>query len=238
MTTLVCPIRPGERNEELRYALRSWETNLAGSHTLVTVGYCPRWLKPDMHVSGNRVESVSLAVWDNVHLVSTWLSQQMLGLEEVLYMNDDFFAMKPVESVPFLCRDMSLDAHIASLPRHGGGWWGHSLRLTAYWLSEAGFPQPTSYEVHRPLLARPEAMSDALSRWDRGYMDGVPQWRTVYGTFMGDLHEPPLAVPDVKIDTAEVDPESEWFSTSDYSWPMVSERIARAFPQPSRWERR
>ena len=28
MTLLICPVRPGDDNPELRYALRSWQTNL------------------------------------------------------------------------------------------------------------------------------------------------------------------------------------------------------------------
>ncbi len=40
---LICPVRPGDSNEELRYAARSWETNLhLGSDLrLMTVGYKP-----------------------------------------------------------------------------------------------------------------------------------------------------------------------------------------------------
>lgn len=49
---LICPVRPGDRNEELRYALRSWEANLLlpGGLELLVVGHCPPWLQPDQFV--------------------------------------------------------------------------------------------------------------------------------------------------------------------------------------------
>jgi hypothetical protein len=169
---LICPVRPGDTNEELRYALRSWETNLhllapwswelggGQSLTLMTVGDCPSWLSPDHHVPGNLHSSLAFNVFDNVLLGAqeavTW------DEEECLYMNDDFFCLDPVGAVLPVKRNISLADHIARVGAGSSTWWGQSLRLTASWLAEVGFPHPDSYDAAsiRQRFQKP-------SRWER-----------------------------------------------------------------------
>jgi hypothetical protein len=230
---LICPVRPGDTNEELRYALRSWETNLLlpdGMH-LMTVGYKPSWLEPDFHVEGNHYRSVALAVFDNVRLGA--LEAERQGRGKVLFMNDDFFCMDPMESVLPVRRNCTLAEHIAIFPENAGLWWPRSLRLTASWLDRQGFPSPDSYEVHRPLVASAEGMADALTKWDGGMTDTVPQWRTVYGTLNKvDAHP----VQDVKLGTRNTGVGTPWLSTSDLSWRQYAGAMKKRFQKPSRWE--
>lgn len=230
---LICPVRPGDSNEELRYALRSWETNLIlpGGLDLMTVGYKPAWLEPDTHVDGNRYDSVALAVFDNVRLGAE--AAVSGGILDVLYMNDDFFCLDPVGAVLPVRRNCTLDEHIAQFPVNAGLWWPRSLRLTASWLSSEGFPHPDSYEVHRPLPASPSAMLEALNRWQGGMADLVPQWRTAYGT-VNEVEAYP--VQDVKLGGANTGVGSPWISTSDQSWRRYATSIKKRFQKPSRWE--
>lgn len=231
---LICPVRPGDSNEELRYALRSWETNLIlpGGLELMTVGYKPTWLEPDTHVDGNRYDSVALAVFDNVRIgAEAAVNMEIL---EVLYMNDDFFCLDPVGAILPVRRNCSLDEHIAQFPSNAGLWWPRSLRLTASWLSSEGFPHPDSYEVHRPLPADSLCMADTLDRWQGGMTDLVPQWRTVYGT-LNKVEAYP--VRDVKLGGANTGVGSPWVSTSDQSWRRYAPGIKGRFQKPSRWER-
>ena len=113
---LICPVRPGDTNEELRYALRSWETNLHPVQqwderlSLMTVGYKPSWLNPDEHVEGNRYTSMPLAVFDNVRLGAE--AADMCG-ESVVFMNDDFFCLDPVGAVLPVRRNATLDENRA-----------------------------------------------------------------------------------------------------------------------------
>lgn len=231
---LICPVRPGDRNEELRYALRSWETNLLGSHTLITVGHRPSWLTPDQHYAGNRYTSVNRAVWDNIHVVSDAVAGENPSDGDVLYMNDDFFCLEPTESVPVLRRNLTLAQHVKLSGPPSAGWWPASLALTASWLAGEGFPHPDSYELHRPFLAVPSLMAKSLDRFDAASNDVLPQWRTLYGVLNNVEAHP---VSDVKLGIHGFTGfGSGWVSTSDYSWPKYRATISRRFQKPSRWE--
>ena len=230
---LICPVRPGDSNEELRYAMRSWETNLhLGSDLqLMTVGYKPTWLAPDMHVMGNFYPSMPHAVFNNVQLGAERAIQ--FGATECLFMNDDFFCMDPTGAVLPVKRNMTLAEHIAKFPPGASTWWPKSLRLTASWLAEVGFPHPDSFEVHRPLPAAPSAMFDALSRWDLASGDTVPQWRTVYGT-LNEVEAFPVI--DAKLSNRTVGLGTPWISTTDQVWRRYAPQIMRRFQKPSQWE--
>lgn len=233
MTVLICPVRPGESNEELRYATRSWETNLhlTGGLELWTVGHCPSWLKPDRHVNGNFYTSMPLAVFDNIRLGAEEAFNYFH--EEVVFMNDDFFCLDPVGAILPVRRNCTLEEHINQFPVNAGLWWPRSLRLTASWLADQGFPHPDSFEVHRPLLASTERMLEALTRWSYPLDDMVPQWRTVYGT-VAKVDAYPVA--DVKLGRAATGVGSPWVSTSDASWRLYALDIKKRFQKPSRWE--
>lgn len=236
MTLLICPLRPGDQNEEMRYAMRSWQANLhlASDLELWTVGYKPNWLNPDRHIEGNRYASMPLAVFDNIEIASR--EAAVNGNDEVVFMNDDFFCLDPVGSILPVKRNQTLWEQIAQFPANASTWWPRSLRLTADWLTSEGFPYPDSYEVHRPLFCKPDAMVDALSRWsDRpdGMTDTVPQWRTVYGV-LNKVDAYPVV--DAKLNPRSPGFGTPWVSTSDASWRRYALDITRRFQKPSRWE--
>ncbi len=228
---LFCLVRPGDENEELRYAMRSWQQNLdlPGGLTLVTVGYKPAWLTPDHHIDGNRHSSLTANVWDNVRLASEWFVYE----GEALYMNDDFFCMDPMTGVPVVKRNLTLDQHIDQSPGLENNWFGRSLDLTARWLASEGYPHPDSYEVHRPLLARPRGMVSALDRWTGGLEGDIPQWRTAYGV-LNEVEAHPVV--DGKLSDKVTGIGTPWLSTSDQSWPKWRRAISMRFQKPSRWE--
>jgi len=236
---LICPVRPGDTNEELRYAMRSWEANLHLTNTfgepspleLMIVGHCPPWVKPDWHIEGNRYKSMPFAVFDNVALGAHAAAQG--GWERCVYMNDDFFCMDPVGAILPVRRNITLDKHIAKFSPEASTWWPRSLRLTASWLSEVGFPHPWSYEVHRPLPASPSAMIEALSRWDLASGDMVPQWRTIYGVLNKVEAHP---VVDAKLSPKSHGIGTPWLSTSDQTWRRYALEFRKRFQKPSRWE--
>jgi hypothetical protein len=236
VTLLICPIRPGDNNEELRYAMRSWDKNLIlGSDlVLLTVGYKPTWVKPDHHIEGNRHASMPLAVWDNILLGTEEAIRLGHGNKEALYMNDDFFCLDPVGCVLPVKRNVKLAKQFASYPENTSHWWPKSLRLTASWLAEQGFPDCDSYEAHRPLSARPSAMYEALLRWDGGTQGALPQWRTVYGV-LNEVEAYPIH--DAKMGlTRASGVGTPWISTSDQSWRRYAPSIKKRFPETSRWE--
>ncbi len=235
---LICPVRPGDSNEELRYALRSWETNLVLDTplTLLVVGHCPPWLEPDIFVEGNLTESSPINVFENVLAASREAAR--LGYTDAVYMNDDFFCLDPVAKVVPVRRDRTLAEHVGQFSPASTHWWVSSLRLTASWLSGEGIPHPESFEVHRPLPAAPERMVWALEQWldQPGNAKGPvrPQWRTLYGALSGAKAYP---VRDVKVETGHSGVGTPWISTSDEVWRAFATRMRRKFPETSRWER-
>lgn len=230
---LVCPVRPGDTNDELRFAMRTWETHLLvpDGLTLMTVGHRPSWMKSDIHVEGNRYKSMPLAVFDNVLLGAR--EAVALGEDQIIYMNDDFFCLDPTPGIVPVRRDRSLAEHVGQFSSHTSSWWTRSLRLTLDWLISEGFPDPDSYEVHRPLLASAPGMVEALSRWEWGSEDTVPQWRTVYGTIQKVDAVP---VPDAKLGLRANGYGTPWISTSDETWRRYAGPIKKRFRKPSRWE--
>lgn len=233
MNLLICPVRPGDDNPELRFAVRSWQENLHldWGLELWTVGHCPNWLNPDRHIEGNRFRSVPLAVFDNVLLGAE--AAVGAGVSEVVFMNDDFFCLDPVGAILPVKRNQTLAEHIAVFPENAGLWWPRSLRLTASWLADKGFAQPDSYEVHRPLVASAHGMRDALRMWEGGMTDTVPQWRTVYGVTQKVDAYP---VVDAKLGLRATGYGTPWVSTSDESWRRFGPQIKSRFQKPSRWE--
>lgn len=238
MTLLICPVRPGDSNPELLYALRSWQTNLIMPDlTLITVGHKPAWLEPDIHVEGNRHKSVPLAVFDNIYLASQHCAATGAGDETAIYMNDDFFCLDPTPGVVPVKRNMTLAEHCAISGPGNGTWWPRSLALTASWLAEQGYPSPDSYDLHRPLSARPWDMLYALDRWIDSRPDSmkgdIPQWRTIYGV-LNEIEAYPVA--DAKLSARVNGYGTPWISTSDNSWRLYMGEIKKRFQKPSRWE--
>ena len=239
MTVLICPVRKGDSNEELRYAIRSWETNLIleTGLQLWTVGYCPTWLNPDRHIEGNAYESMPHAVFDNVLTAAVVADDE--GEDEVVFMNDDFFCLDPVGELLPVKRDVSLRSQLSTFPHGVGTWWPRSLLATLDYLAEQGFEDPDSFELHRPLVANPRVMAEVLGAWvdSAGYhledIDTVPQWRTVYGV-MGKVEAYPAR--DAKLSAKQRGVGTPWVSTSDQSWRVYSASIRKRFQKPSRWE--
>lgn len=232
MTLLICPVRPGDNNEELRYAMRSWETNLIlPDLELMVVGHVPAWMKPDIHIEGNAYRSLPFAVFDNIRLSAAAGAQ--MGYEDAIYMNDDFFCLDPVGAVLPVKRNCTLAEHVAMFPTNAGLWWPKSLDLTASWLAEAGFPHPDSYEVHRPLAASLSGMIEALGRWDLGSSDLVPQWRTIYGV-LNEVEAYPVV--DAKLSSRSPGFGTPWVSTADETWRRYATGFRKRFQKPSRWE--
>lgn len=235
---LICPVRPGDYNPELRYAMRSWEENLIypdDGLELWTVGHEPLGVVADRHIKGNRFASAPRAVFDNILLASEAAAEA--GYEEVVYMNDDFLCLDVSGPLVPVRRDESLRVHRSTFPVDTSGWWPVSLSYTLSWLEDRGFMDPPSFEVHRPLVASPALMRDALRMVDTTN-DVLPQWRTVYGVVNGIRATP---VHDVKV-LGPTHPtnraySSGWLSTSDSLWRFYKQDMERRFQKRSSWER-
>ena len=245
MAVLICPVKPGDHNEELRYSLRSWDANLLPGEDkfLVVVGDCPSWVKPDHFIKGNHTRLMDRVVFENVLLGAEYAVHQ--GLSEIIVMNDDMFCLDPVTDVPKVRRNISLKAHAGKV--RGGSWWSQSLDSTVKLAELWGRPDASSYEVHRPLVAASEEFVAALNAMrDHVDVDGdevlgrgaFPQWRTAFGLHRTGRDKEYIPVRDVKV-SGNSNPRvgSPWISTDDSSWRYLGPAIRKRFQNPSRWEK-
>lgn len=228
---LVCIVRPGDNNEELRHAARSWDQHLPVA-SLTTIGYRPDWLNPDQHIDGNRHDTKPVNVYDNIRIAATHPDVA----EQHILMNDDFFALKPVDHIPHEWRD-TLDEHIGTL---GASWWRESLEATRGWLNLIGTPGPLlSYELHRPFPVIKAAMAQVLDEAANVCPANPPQWRTLYGNRwqVGGTQD-----ADIKVTRGRPRPigmdRITWLSTTDQAFRTfaLGSALRDRFPTPSRWE--
>lgn len=223
------PVRPGNSNDELKFALRSIAMNLPHGR-IWFVGFKPSWVTNVEYIDGG-----NSAPWPRANLYNNvLLACRYPGVsDDVLIFNDDMFVIGPLDSVPILYRGTLAD-QLQKVTRRAGtkGWWQESLLATLACLQAAGYPDPLSYELHTPLPVKREAMAQTLARFADVTPHNPPQWRTLYGvtnSIGGEagrdckaLRPGPLGRP--------------FHSTEDLSWRYFRARFLQLFPEPSPYE--
>ena len=143
--TVVYPVGPGERNESLRYSLRSVDRHIPGVRVIVA-GHKPSWVTGVEHVHVSQARRA----WSNVVQVLRVVCSSPVTPRRFVLLNDDFFALSPVGGFPLV--------HCGPLGRLGewsgwsGGWYGEALANTRVLLGRSGCEEPLSYDrVHQPL---------------------------------------------------------------------------------------
>lgn len=91
MPDIVLYFRGGE-NEELRYALRTWEQNLTFGKLVAVGGPCPNWFVPDIMVRNDMKLNKMEQCYDNLMKV---LQIPELS-DDILIMMDDIFVLKKI----------------------------------------------------------------------------------------------------------------------------------------------
>jgi hypothetical protein len=223
---VVYVVGPSERNDELRFSLRSLAAHLPHDRVWIA-GRRPRWVSEEVgHIPVRQTGSR----WRNstVNLRAACEHPEVSG--QFLYVNDDMFLMEPISEVPVLHRgplEEVLAATRRSLYRQGA-------MDTAALMRRLGVPEPyLSYELHIPLPVEKAGMLEAL---DAGRALPVLHKRTLYGNLHGVGGE---QVEDVKVrGLSEDPPEGPWLSSTDAAFHRgeVGRRIKAAFPDVCRYE--
>jgi hypothetical protein len=169
---IVVPVRVGARNDQLRYALRSWAENLPHRRVWL-VGHRPPWAVGVGHIPtvqrGTKYQNTTAAVraaCEHPDVSSTFL-----------LCNDDFFIMQPTPVMPVLHRGPVRDVE-AYYARRANGKYLRGMRQTRDLLVKLGHADPISYELHVPLPVEKTRMLHAL---DVGRHLDVVHKRTLYG---------------------------------------------------------
>lgn len=219
---LLYRVRPGDRNEALRYSIRSLVANLEGGVSdVIVIGHVPPWLRPTEALPAPAARSA----WQAGLRSFAAAAAALRGLTALL-VDDDTFALKPwraqVLRAPF------------TLLEHAGvkaGSYRQSMLATDRWLIARGIDRPLSYELHVPLPIDCDAAAPLLA--EAVEHPRALQARSVYGNLAqlgGTVH------PDVKIDP-RLALGIGLGSSGSPGWPAWRPHLARMFPEPSSFER-
>jgi len=231
---IVFPVRQGERNEELRYALRSLRLLPHGQVWLA--GHKPRWVSDEVrHVA---VKQTGSKYANSLRNLLTACQQIQLS-EEFVYWNDDMFLLEPIDRVPVLHRGTLAD-HVAAYYTSRHSRYVKGLAATDEVLRRL-LPgrEPLSYELHTPMTMDKAGVLAAEGRCKASQANAALQIKSAYG----NLHEVGGEyAQDVKV----FKPEPVWdrgptpfVSTIDGIWgrhPAVT-FVQELHSEPSPYER-
>jgi hypothetical protein len=239
---IVYPVKidPENDSEELRYSLRSLKN--IPHNRVVIVGEIPSWVRNVERMPIPQTGSKAQNVAANLSAV---LKNDTIS-EDFILMNDDFFVMKPIETLldyDFGAISDVLDAYRSRYP--DGSEYIDKMALLYELLQQEGFDEPLSYELHVPMRIRKERMRNLIAERDG---KRLYQFRSYYGNHA--IRES-TTIADVKIflDPAHNDPEyladptgymeaQRFLSATGGAFKNgpVGRFISEAFPDRSRYE--
>lgn len=214
-------VRNGERNEELRYSLRSL-ANLEHERVFI-VGHTPRWVTGVESIPGNLVHAgPQQTAVDNLKRAC-----HAVDAESFVVFNDDFYVMQPMEEVPNWNAGPLVDKAAST-----GGGYGNALKLALRQLRAKGIAEPLAWTLHIPVVVLRGALRVVLENLvpDRRIL---PEWRTMYGNLVGAQGE---QHPDCKVWGRGEIPDGPFLSSVDSGFRRVLPLLRERFPRPCAYE--
>lgn len=216
-------------NEELRYSIRSVETNFPPGKIWV-VGGKPSWY------SGNYIPVRSTSSKQNnaIKNLSAIIESGKIP-EEFVLMNDDFFVIKPVKEIKTYHGGSLKDKIVLRREITPGSRYPELLSKTYKFLQKNGVSEILDYDIHVPMKMSKTGLKEAINF--------RTQWRSTYGNIYRLGGE---KIEDVKVYGAgnlldlSYDIENlkyEYLSTDDRSFPTVWKKLLKdMFSSPSSCE--
>lgn len=220
---IVYVVRPGDRNEELRYSLRSL-ANLPHGRVWIA-GFMPRWVTGAEHIPAPTHSVPHVQTKANLRAAC----EHPEVSESFIYFNDDFFVMQPLDELPVMHRGPLPDAVRSGIMATA---YTKAMRLTMSILEKRGIAEPLMYDLHAPMLVTKTGMLEALDLCAKS----TTQERTLFGNLQ--------QVGGEKAHNHKVRRQDRGWS----SWPFIStndvtfrtlpvgEYIRRRFDTPSPYE--
>ena len=212
----------GSDSDELRYSLRSL-ANLP--HRMVYIaGFIPDWVQkvqevPVPQTAGPQQNS-------NTNLLRACLAPNLT--DNFIFMNDDFFIMKPVERVENYHQG-PLRQRIEQYVKNKNMTQAYSLIKTEEELERLGIKDPMSFELHTPMVMNKHKLLEAFNIAQCEMLALRP--RTFYANYANITAK---ENHDVKGIAGE---EEIYLSTSDdFDTHPAGELIRNRFPAPSPYE--
>ncbi|MFE3378701.1 hypothetical protein [Streptomyces anulatus] len=226
---IVIPVREGDRNPELRYALRAIAAHVPHRQVWIA-GHIPPWVRDVGHVPNRQTATK----YENSR--SNWKAavDHAEVSDDFLIFNDDFFAMRRVQRVPPMHRGLLADVERHFLRRVRAGRYLMGMRQTADLLADLGVERPLSYELHVPMLLN---KARYLEVWEVANRIQYPHSRTLYGNYW-KLGGTQIADPKVLTRGSGYPKGESWLSTMPETFErgQVGAYIRRTFPRPGPYE--
>lgn len=233
MLDVVYIVKKQDKNEELRYSLRSL-SNIPHGKVFI-VGYKPTWVKNVVHIPV--FQNPRLSKYRNAHTNRIRACEDPRLSNDFIYFNDDFFVVKPVDDVPTYHRgnlNQFIRSHIVSARAYVEG-----AITTRKIMRAMGVREPyMSYELHIPMVLNKKKYLDLVKLQRNHNLQGQTiHIRTLYGNYYNIGGE---AIDDVKIrgDGFPYSKDLTFISTSDESFAKseVGRFIRSKFPEKSKYE--
>jgi hypothetical protein len=226
---LVYICRKGE-NEELRYSIRSIEKHFPG-HRIVVVGYKPSWYCGEFL----EIEDIG-SKFTNIFNAMKYVTENKNISSNFIFMNDDFFLLKPISRMPKLHGGSLLDKINKYKDLSGPlGTYVMLLSKTYKSLVRIGITNPVDYDIHVPMHFNKKKLSSVI--------DGKTLPRSVYGNMFSLPGKEISDVKryDVKSSLNQRSPKSLdnllFISTDDQSFKALKEEVLESmFPVASKYE--
>jgi hypothetical protein len=214
-------VRPGDRNEELRYSLRSLR-NIEHDRVHL-VGYKPKWVQGVNHIPAMpRMEGPQMTAAD--HLLRAC---EVVEGDRFAVFNDDFYVMTPVLALPSYH-----DGLLADKAAQTRGSYGNALREALARLR--AFLDPIAWTLHIPMVVDRELLAEVARSILAGASRVAPEWRSMYGNIAGLVGE---QAPDVKVRRrTDPLPEGPFMSSHDTAIFWLAPVLRKRFPDPSPYE--
>jgi hypothetical protein len=217
-------------NEELRYSLRSVVKNLPEGRVWV-VGYKPGWYTGDF-ISVPDVSSK----FNNIHNLITHIAFDDRISDDFIMMNDDFFVVRPLDTVPVYHGGPLKDKINSYYDLNPTSSYNRLLSKTYNNLVNDGIQEPLDYDIHIPLPFNRTKLRETIVK------KSLP--RSTYGNHAGIGGE---YIPDVKTYSNGsrlarrshnfLDSELPYISCEDGSFQTIYKHVLKdMFPEPTMYE--
>lgn len=221
-------VKASDKNEELRYSLRSVEANFPHRYVWF-IGGKPCGLEPDkwLYVDQNQPTK-----WANTSMLlrSACLNSEIT--DDFVLFNDDFFVLGPVKDVPYYA-DKDILSRVTAIRKRWGAAteYSNNLYKTYELLNQKDLPY-VNYAVHYPMIINKIEMLETFQAFPTGLM-----WRSLYANHHKKF---PVFTVDCKINSVHILPKkyATYVSTQDITFKNgdVGQYIRNMFKEPCRYE--
>jgi hypothetical protein len=238
---IVYPFKESTRNdsEELRYSLRSLK-NIPHDNVII-VGEKPSWIKNVTYIEVPQSKTKAENSLANIRAAAS----SPLVSDEFILMNDDFFILKPIDSVPTLhagpMKDF-LEWFDVNFPE--GSVYISAMKALYSEFQKQGIESPLSYGIHVPMVFNKSKLSEIYGQGE----SRMYQYRSYYGNLaaVGGERAEDVKIffePDLNPQLYKENPlayfEQQSFlsvNVNSFKNGLPGDYVRQAFPEKSQYE--